>query len=46
MDLSNLKQLGNVESVRQSMDKEDLLTFLILFLFIGGIAMGYIAGAH
>ena len=46
MDLSNLKQLGNVESVRQSMDKEDLLTFLILFLFIGGNAMGYIAGAH
>lgn len=35
---------GNVESARQSMDKETLLLILTLALFIGGIAMGYIAG--
>ena len=32
---------GNAESVRQSMDdKEQLLTVLVLALFIGGIVMG------
>jgi hypothetical protein len=36
---------GNVPSVRQSMDsKENLLIALILFLFIGGVAMGYMTG--
>jgi hypothetical protein len=32
---------GNAESVRQSMDdKEQLLTVLILALFIGGVVLG------
>jgi hypothetical protein len=36
--------LGNVLNVRPSMDdKENLLIFLILVLFIGGVAMGYMA---
>jgi hypothetical protein len=36
--------LGNVLNVRPSMDdKEKLLIFLVLFLFIGGVAMGYMA---
>jgi hypothetical protein len=35
---------GNVCSVVQSMDdKEKLLIFLVMFLFIGGVAMGYMA---
>jgi hypothetical protein len=35
---------GSAESARQSMDeKEQLLVFLILLLFIGGVAMGYMA---
>jgi hypothetical protein len=35
---------GSAESVRQSMDsKEQLLVFLVLFLFIGGVALGYMA---
>jgi len=36
--------LGNVLNVRPSMDdKEKLLIFLVLLLFIGGVAMGYMA---
>ena len=35
---------GNAESARQSMDKETLLLILTLALFIGGVAMGYMAG--
>jgi hypothetical protein len=35
---------GNAESARQSMDeKEQLLVFLVLCLFIGGVALGYMA---
>jgi hypothetical protein len=38
---------GNVLNVRQSMDsKENLLIALILFLFIGGIAMGFMTGLN
>ena len=37
---------GNAESARQSMDKERLLLILTLALFIGGIAMGYMAGLN
>jgi len=40
MELSH----GNVQNAQQLMDeKEQLLIFLILFLFIGGIALGYMA---
>jgi len=40
MELSH----GNVQNAQQSMDeKEQLLIFLILCLFIGGIALGYMA---
>jgi hypothetical protein len=36
--------LGNVLNARQSMDsKEQLLIFLVLCLFIGGVALGYMA---
>ena len=35
---------GNAESAKQSMDKETLLMLLTLALFIGGVAMGYMAG--
>jgi hypothetical protein len=36
--------LGNVLNARQSMDdSEKLLIFLVLCLFIGGVAMGYMA---
>jgi hypothetical protein len=36
---------GNALNVRQLMDsKENLLIALILFLFIGGVAMGYMTG--
>jgi hypothetical protein len=36
--------LGNVLNARPSMDsKENLLIFFILVLFIGGVAMGYMA---
>jgi hypothetical protein len=35
---------GSAESARQSMDeKEQLLIFLVLCLFIGGVALGYMA---
>ncbi len=35
---------GNAVSVRLSMDdSEKLLVFLVLLLFIGGVAMGYMA---
>jgi hypothetical protein len=35
---------GNVLNARQSMDdSEKLLIFLVLCLFIGGVAMGYMA---
>jgi hypothetical protein len=38
---------GNVLNVRQLMDsKENLLLALILFLFIGGVAMGYMTGLN
>ena len=37
---------GNAENARQSMDKETLLMVLTLALFIGGIAMGYMAGIN
>lgn len=37
-------QPGNVENAGQSMDKETLLMILALTLFIGGVAMGYMAG--
>jgi hypothetical protein len=40
MELSH----GNVQNAQLSMDeKEQLLIFLILCLFIGGIALGYMA---
>jgi hypothetical protein len=39
-----LLALGLVISAGQSMDKETLLMFLTLALFIGGVAMGYMAG--
>jgi hypothetical protein len=36
--------LGNALNVRPSMDdSEKLLIFLVLCLFIGGVAMGYMA---
>jgi hypothetical protein len=35
---------GSAESAKQSMDKETLLMLLTLALFIGGVAMGYMAG--
>ena len=43
--MASLQQVhGNAESARQLMDdKEKLLIFLVLFLFIGGVAMGYMA---
>jgi hypothetical protein len=35
---------GSAESVTQSMDdKEKLLVFLVLCLFIGGVVLGYMA---
>ena len=39
-----MQALGHVINVRQSMDKETLLMILTLALFIGGVAMGYMAG--
>jgi hypothetical protein len=39
-----LLALGHVTNAGQSMDKETLLMILTLALFIGGIAMGYMAG--
>jgi hypothetical protein len=39
-----LQALGLAISARQSMDKETLLMILTLALFIGGVAMGYMAG--
>jgi hypothetical protein len=40
MDRS-LRVHGNVESARQSMDdRQQLLTIMILALFIGGVVMG------
>lgn len=42
--ISQLWVRGSVESARQSMDdQEKLLVFLVLLLFIGGVAMGYMA---
>jgi hypothetical protein len=41
-----LLALGLAISVRLSMDKEMLLMYLTLALFIGGIAMGYMAGMN
>jgi hypothetical protein len=41
-----LLALGLAISVRLSMDKEMLLMYLTLALFIGGIAMGFIAGMN
>ena len=35
---------GRVIGAGQSMDKETLLMVLTLALFIGGVAMGYMAG--
>ena len=35
---------GSAINARQSMDKETLLMVLTLALFIGGVAMGYMAG--
>jgi hypothetical protein len=38
---------GNARNARPSMDeKEQLLIFLILCLFIGAVAMGYVAGSY
>jgi hypothetical protein len=38
---------GNARNAAQSMDsKEQLLIFLVLFLFIGGVAMGYMTGLN
>jgi hypothetical protein len=43
MELSH----GNVQSAQQLMDsKENLLIALILFLFIGGVAMGFMTGLN
>jgi len=43
MELSH----GNVQNAQQLMDsKENLLIALILFLFIGGVAMGYMSGLN
>jgi hypothetical protein len=43
MELSH----GNVQNAQQSMDsKENLLIALILCLFIGGIAMGFMTGLN
>jgi hypothetical protein len=39
-----LLALGHVTSAGQLMDKETLLMILTLALFIGGVAMGYMAG--
>ena len=39
-----MQALGHVTSARQSMDKETLLMVLTLALFIGGVALGYMAG--
>jgi hypothetical protein len=41
-----LLALGHVTSAGQSMDKETLLMILTLALFIGGVAMGYMAGMN
>jgi hypothetical protein len=41
-----LLALGLAINVRQSMDKEMLLMYLTLALFIGGVAMGYMAGMN
>jgi len=41
-----LLALGHVISAGQSMDKEALLMYLTLALFIGGVAMGYMAGMN
>jgi len=41
-----LLELGHVTNARQSMDKEALLMYLTLALFIGGVAMGYMAGMN
>jgi hypothetical protein len=41
-----LLALGLAINVRLSMDKEMLLMYLTLALFIGGIAMGYMAGMN
>jgi hypothetical protein len=38
--------LGHVTSAGQLMDKETLLMVLTLALFIGGIAMGFMAGMN
>ena len=38
--------LGHVISARLLMDKETLLMILTLALFIGGVAMGYMAGMN
>ena len=38
---------GNAVNVRPSMDeKEQLLIFLVLCLFMGALAMGFMAGYH
>jgi hypothetical protein len=41
-----LLALGLAISAGQSMDKEALLMYLTLALFIGGVAMGYMAGMN
>jgi hypothetical protein len=43
MELSH----GNVQNARRSMgSKENLLIALILFLFIGGLIMGFMTGLN
>jgi len=39
-------QLGLARNAMRSMDKETLILYLTLTLFIGGVTMGYMAGMN
>jgi hypothetical protein len=44
--MMDLMRLGHARSARQLMDKETLVLYLTLALFIGGVTMGYMAGMN